>query len=432
LTLRSNGFLVGNGSITGAVSVLNGGMVAPGASIGKIFLSNSPALGGTLLMEISKSGAIITNDQIQVSAPLTYAGTLIISNIGPGTLSAGDQFQLFSASSYSGSFSSTTLPPLNAGLRWNNNLLVNGSIGVTVIPPPGAIPLSGGTYTQDFNTLATNGLANTWDNGNTLFGWFAAQSLSPFPITAYRSGSGTDLTGALYSFGSSGSNERALGSLASGTPGTIGFGVCFTNDTAASISNFTVSYTGEQWRSGGSGSVTNTLSFWYRVGAPPLTNPEPSIVVNWTAVTNLFFLSPIVSATAGALDGNQAANQRLFAATSIPGLIVPPGQEVFFRWTDPDDASFDQGMAVDDLTVAFAISAPRIGSITSNPTDHFANITGIGQPGFTYGIEGASNLNSPVFWQRLGNVTADATGVFQFTDTNAPLFQARYYRALIP
>jgi hypothetical protein len=343
-----------------------------------------------------------------------------------------DQFQLFNAPGYSGSFSSTILPPLNAGLRWNNNLLVNGSIGVGVIPPPAAIPLSGGTYTQDFNTLATNGLANTWDGGYTLFGWFAGESLSPLTITSYRAGSGTDLTGALYSFGSSGSNERALGSLASATPGTIGFGVCFTNDTAASVSNFTVSYTGEQWRSGGSGSVTNTLSFWYRVGAPPLTNPEPGIVVNWTAVTNLFFPSPIVSATAGALDGNQAANQHVLAATSIPGLIVPPGQEVFFRWTDPDDAGFDQAMAVDDLTVAFTILAPRISSIASNPTNHFATISGIGEPGFTYGIEAASNLNAPVFWQRLGSVTADTTGIFQFTDTNAPLFQVRFYRTLIP
>jgi hypothetical protein len=198
------------------------------------------------------------------------------------------------------------------------------------------------------------------------------------------------------------------------------------------VSNFTVSYTGEQWRSGGSGSVTNTLSFWYRVGAPPLTNPEPGTVVNWTAVTNLFFLSPIVSGIAGALDGNQAANRHVFPAISLPGLIVPPGQEVFFRWTDPDDSGFDQGMAVDDLTVAFTILAPRIASVTSNPTNHFAQIAGAGEPGFTYGIEAASNFNSPIFWQRLGSITANGAGIFQFTDTNAPLFQARFYRALIP
>ena len=111
---------------------------------------------------------------------------------------------------------------------------------------------------------------------------------------------------------------------------------------------------------------------------------------------------------------------------------MPPGQEVFFRRTDPDDAGFDQAMAVDDLTVAFTILAPRIASITSNPSNRFAQITGTGEPGFTYGIEAASNLNSPIFWQRLGSVTANGAGVFQFTDTNAPLFEARFYRALIP
>jgi hypothetical protein len=41
-------------------------------------------------------------------------------------------------------------------------------------------------------------------------------------------------------------------------------------------------------------------------------------------------------------------------------------------------------------------------------------------------------LNAPVIWQFIGGNTADGAGLFQFTDTNAPLFPMRFYRALSP
>jgi hypothetical protein len=107
-----------------------GGTLAPGVSVGKLVLSNSPALQGAAVMEISKNGATITNDQIQVTAPLTYGGSFTVTNLGPTTLAAGDRFQLFSANSYVGAFSVVSLPSLPAGLNWANKLLVDGSIEV--------------------------------------------------------------------------------------------------------------------------------------------------------------------------------------------------------------------------------------------------------------------------------------------------------------
>jgi hypothetical protein len=128
--IGSNATLTGNGIIGGLLTISPGGGFVPGSSVGLVILSNSPALNGTTIMEIAKNGATLTNDQVKVSAPLTYSALLVVSNLGPTALAAGDRFSLFNASAYSGSFSSFTIPKPGAGLNWTNKLLVDGSIEV--------------------------------------------------------------------------------------------------------------------------------------------------------------------------------------------------------------------------------------------------------------------------------------------------------------
>lgn len=137
LTLRNHSTLIGNGSIQGLLTVESGGTLAPGASsgtIGRVVLADSPALEGTTRLDI-QSGPNPTNDQIHVTAPLTYGGSLVVNHLG-GTLTAGDHFVLFTATSFAGTFSSLTLPALLGGLAWTNKLHVDGSIEVVAIPPP--------------------------------------------------------------------------------------------------------------------------------------------------------------------------------------------------------------------------------------------------------------------------------------------------------
>jgi hypothetical protein len=111
-------------------------------------------------MEISKNGAVLTNDQIQVApgaGTLLYRGSLVVSNLGPTALAAGDRFPLFSASSYGGGFTNIILPPLASGLDWTNKLLVDGSIEVVSVPLPGfaSIAVSGTNVVMS----GTNGAA---------------------------------------------------------------------------------------------------------------------------------------------------------------------------------------------------------------------------------------------------------------------------------
>ncbi|MGH8245988.1 MAG: hypothetical protein ACREUU_06105, partial [Gammaproteobacteria bacterium] len=159
LNVFTNGTLTGNGNVVGNVVVLDGGTLSPGASIGKMVFTNTLLLFGTVLMEISKNGAAVTNDQVQTLNPLSYSGDLIVTNLGPNALTSGDKFKLFAASGYTDSFLSVTLPPLAPGLSWTNKLTVDGSIEVTGLSLPtfASITVSG----TNVIISGTNGPPNT-------------------------------------------------------------------------------------------------------------------------------------------------------------------------------------------------------------------------------------------------------------------------------
>jgi endonuclease/exonuclease/phosphatase family metal-dependent hydrolase len=212
----------------------------------------------------------------------------------------------------------------------------------------GQIPMSSGCYSQHFDTLAGAG-AEAWTDNVTLPGWYASRSVAPPTITNYYAGAGSSTTGSLCSFGDIAATDRALGSLASGATGRIAFGVRLANDTAVAQTKFEISYTGEQWRV----AATNpqTLTFAFQVGAS-LTNADAAGDQSWTPCPALDFTGPNVQATQ-ALNGNDPANRVVLARVPLPGVVVPPGSELFLRWEDVDDAGYDDGLAVDELSVSF-------------------------------------------------------------------------------
>jgi len=169
-------------------------------------------------------------------------------------------------------------------------------------------------------------------------------------------GDGSANNGSIWSFGTIGATDRALGSLGSGTPKTNVFGVRIANDTSDTVGSITIGYTGEQWRNGGNTTV-QTLAFSYQVSSTPFTSPidtaaEPN--GGWNAFTSLDFLTPTTGATAATLDGNNAANRTVIGPTVLTGVTLAPGQEIFLRWRDIDDSGNDHGLAVDDFSVSFS------------------------------------------------------------------------------
>ena len=208
----------------------------------------------------------------------------------------------------------------------------------------GSITALGVPLTENFDTLASSGTGIAWTDDSTIPGWWSNR-------TTYIASTGSSATGALYSFGVAGINpvtDRALGSVASGTSGTILHAARLTNNTGAAIASLDISYTGEQWRNGGNANA-HTLTFQYQVANPGVVTGANLPATGWTTVPALSFTGPITGATATVLDGNAPANRVVRSATLA--VAIGNGQEIWVRWQDPDDLGSDHALAVDDFSV---------------------------------------------------------------------------------
>lgn len=243
---------------------------------------------------------------------------------------------------------------------------------------------AGSTYSQSFdslpNTPANVSLGNSpvgWIDDTTtpgasqfsILGWYLYHPTSQTEGGAnghqrVRIGAGTATTGAFMSFGASGSTERALGDIGSNTltptppaAGTdIYIGLRLHNDTGVVLTDFTLTYDGEQWRDGGAATpVAQTMSFGWSTTATAISDPNTS----FTSVTALNFVSPVFANTGSgaAVDGNAAGKVAGITAT-ISGMDWEPGTDLWLRWDDPNDVGNDHGLAIDNVSFS-AISVPE-------------------------------------------------------------------------
>lgn len=214
------------------------------------------------------------------------------------------------------------------------------------------VSYSGGSYNQNFDTLATSGTANAWANNSTIAGW--SLFVQPAPGTAaptYRADDGSSNAGAFYSHGSTGSSERALGGVGSGgayfgapLAGNVGgwITVGITNNTSSSLSEFTASFDGEQWRNGGNTSG-NVMVMEYGFGA------SFAAVTTWTAPGGSFdWTSPIATATAAAVNGNGVGLVANRGGT-VSSLNWAVGETLWLRWIENNDFGNDHGLAIDNF-----------------------------------------------------------------------------------
>jgi hypothetical protein len=204
-------------------------------------------------------------------------------------------------------------------------------------------------YFQNFDTLASTGSSSA-----TPFGWAFAETGSS-ANTTYTAGTGSDNDGNTYSFGSSGSPDRAFGGIQSASllP-TIG--ASFTNGGTTAIESLLIQYTGEQWRLGQSGGRLDQLDFQYSLNASSLTTGS------WLDHNALDFITPFTT-TAGLTNGNDPAHKTLLSS-SLTGLSLGVGQTVWIRWTDFNATGSDDGLAVDDFSLAASfVAVPEPSSV---------------------------------------------------------------------
>lgn len=111
----------------------------------------STSLAGSLQMTLNKANSPTSSRLTLSTGTLTYGGTLSVVNGGTAPV-AGDSFQLFSATAYAGSFTTTTLPPLSAGLVWNTSALT--TTGTITVVDVGTSMWNGGGADTSWSSAA--------------------------------------------------------------------------------------------------------------------------------------------------------------------------------------------------------------------------------------------------------------------------------------
>lgn len=256
-------------------------------------------------------------------------------------------------------------------------------------------------YTQNFD--APSGLSSTGTSSATPAGWvFFETGTGANANGMYVIGSGSSGNGDTYSFGASGSTERAFGTVRSGTViPTIG--ASFTNATGAAIGSITIAYHGEEWRLGAVGR-TDRLDFQYSLDATSLSTGA------WTDVDALDFTTPDTTSATGAQDGNASGHQ--IAITGTFSLALPAGATVFIRWNDLSITGAQDGLAVDDfsLTPHGTVSPPvvDVAKMVTAPTP--AGPTSVLDYAIDVAVSSGQGITSAVFTDTLpAGVTVSGT-----------------------
>ncbi len=153
ITFTNTGIVIGN-PFTVANLIVNGTTTVSTT----ITATNFVGFGGTFVFDLGAA-----QHEIICGQPLAYGGNLTVVNSGP-TPTVNSTYQLFSAPSYSGGFTTESLPPLPAGLAWQDNLATSGSITVVSTAPSGPTIVSSqfNPATQQFTLAWSSAPAATY------------------------------------------------------------------------------------------------------------------------------------------------------------------------------------------------------------------------------------------------------------------------------
>jgi secreted trypsin-like serine protease len=228
---------------------------------------------------------------------------------------------------------------------------IDSIVNPTSTSPTIQYTTSGANYVENFDSLANSGSGSA-----TPSGWSFSE-VGTNSNTSYTAANGNQSAGDTYSFGATGSTDRALGTLLSNS-NTSTVGAAIQNRTGQALVSMTIGYAGEQWRLGTAGRQ-DKLDFQYSLNATDL------LTGTWIDVDNLDAIAPATTGTSGsALDGNLVANRVNRSATI--GAISIPNEAVFWiRWTDLNASGADDGIGIDDFTFNASTSG---GPVNTPPT----------------------------------------------------------------
>ncbi|MEZ5424204.1 MAG: carboxypeptidase-like regulatory domain-containing protein [Pyrinomonadaceae bacterium] len=247
--------------------------------------------------------------------------------------------------------------------------------------PAAAIGFTG-AYTQDFQSFT--GISNTnqdlttrtmyevagFANGGGITGWYVYGTSSD---VRWGLNKGNNTTGGFYSiYDDQASRSRAFGSLASSA--NFGyFGIVLRNDTANSIVSVSVTYDAVIARNPSSSGPPNDYPVKWRVSTvPPDTTSGATgdgtfndLAGTWHAPGEFEEEPDVLSFTTPSSGigspGSSAQINPLFVigtkTQQLQGIGWDPGQYLYIRWFDKNDASDDALAGIDNFQITTAVTA---------------------------------------------------------------------------
>jgi hypothetical protein len=220
---------------------------------------------------------------------------------------------------------------------------------------------------QNFNGLANTGVV-TYVPYQTIAGFHGAENYSGSlgigdPLSFYVADNGGSNNVSFRSYGATSSVDRAFGAFSANSATVYGF--VLQNTTGVTLSQITVSFTVELWRTN-SANTLDRLTFAYRVNAADSFAILTGERSEFTAVSDLTFNAVNVAGTTGAIDGDLPQNQTALSST-ISGLNWTNGSYLYLRWEDEVSSTLaSAGMGIDEFRMLavpepFTMSALALG-----------------------------------------------------------------------
>lgn len=224
----------------------------------------------------------------------------------------------------------------------------------------------GTAYVNNMDSLARIGVASL----PLPDGWLFAET-GTSANTTYAADIGSAATGNTYSYGNTNAFDRALGSLSSGSV-LSNIGARYINQTGNTINAVELSFIMEQWRTGGSRTTPDSSEFFYVINNGGLLTANGT----WTKESRLNLVSKRFGSTtpAGAQNGNDTANQRIYSSIEIGSLTLNNGDTLYLRWFDVNVAGNDDALAIDNFTITFKTPSSVIPKPNPIPTFSFSQI----------------------------------------------------------
>ncbi len=269
----------------------------------------------------------------------------------------------------------------------------------------------GSNYTQNFSTLPDAGenatitpgtgspvygpydlTSSSGSNtvvGSGLTGWYAANISTGQTAELFAAGKPTTTTGALFDF-NDGINLPALGTISTGTTSSR-FGAILQNNTGETLTQFTLSYTGEEWwQNNGSG---DTLGFSYEI-----ESSSPSLPTGTSGYTGVSFLNYTVSASGSGsfVDGSMSGTSINSSNTPVTGINWSPGTYLVVFW-DKGAAGASKSPGLGVANVSFSAAAtPTVTSSTDSLPVNATSMTILGSAFDTTASHNSVSFNNGV------------------------------------